>query len=377
MGSFSSQGNDGRSDAFTPVPPPAFDAADVDAATARVTAALDAEGRDAALVDAAAREAVRAFFHAVGSTYGGDGPIDAPMAFRRAGLGADALASAHGIVAEVVLDRFGEASGLLGVSSARAVTKALAKLAGEALAVERAYAAEVAATLEAFSVEADEARVQSTSAADSADMVVMNVKMVTAMVSQIQHGTQSVARGTTDSKGAADKVLAVVEKSDAQIQHLARLGDHIRKVVRVISNIAKETNMLALNAKIEAVRGSDAGRGFGVVAEEVKTLARETGTAAADIEERITEIARATEAAALSMRETRTCVGRIHELVGQISSAAEEQLGLVDGIGTYMNEAAESVEGITQTIVRANERLSAAVARSRTSLAEAASGDTQ
>lgn len=197
-------------------------------------------------------------------------------------------------------------------------------------------------------------------AAESADSVVMNVRMVSAMVSQMQHGMQGVSRGAAEAKRATDQALEGVHTSDAHVQSLAKLGEQIHKIVRTISNIARETNMLALNAKIEAARGADGGKGFAVVADEVKSLARATAAAVDEIEDRVGEIARATELAATSMRQTHESVTRIHDLVVQVADATGEQKGQVDGVGAYLNEAADSVEGIARTIVRAHEQLGAA-----------------
>lgn len=196
-------------------------------------------------------------------------------------------------------------------------------------------------------------------AAESADSVVMNVRMVSAMVSQMQHGMLGVARGASEAKQVTDAALKSVSASDAQVQSLAKLGEQIHKIVRTISNIARETNMLALNAKIEAARGADGGKGFAVVADEVKSLARATAAAVDEIEERVGEIARATELAASSMQQTHENVTRIHDLVVQVADATGEQKGLVDGVGVYLTEAANSVEGIARTIVRAHEQMGA------------------
>ncbi|MFO0713599.1 MAG: methyl-accepting chemotaxis protein [Sandaracinus sp.] len=227
----------------------------------------------------------------------------------------------------------------------------------------------IEAALVEFANEAEVARSQSSSAVDSAQMVVMNVRMVSAMISQIQHGTQQVAASTLDATRVADEALAGAVESDAQIQDLASLGEQIRKLVLTVSNIAQGTNMLALNAKIEAARSGESGKGFAVVADEVKSLSRETARAASEIEERIAAISRATQRAAASMRTAHSSVSRIHELVKTIASSAEEQRDLVDGVGNYIREAADSVEQIAETIGHANDHVAAAIERSRGVLA--------
>ncbi len=251
-----------------------------------------------------------------------------------------------------------------------AANEAIQQEAGPAaLAVCRtgpaADGADAAARLEAFAREVEQAQGETKSASETADAVVLNVRMVDAMMGQIHQGTQAVSSCTDESTAAADAVRAAVESTAAQIEQLAGLGKEIGSFVGVISRIADQTRFLSLNARLEAARAGEHGRGFAVVADAVKGLSSDTVTAVDEVVRRIEGINEATAAVARSMRETQERLIRIHGLVERIAAAVAEQRGIAEGVRTYVNEAADSVEGIGKNISRANQELTAAMARAR------------
>ncbi|TFZ32917.1 methyl-accepting chemotaxis protein, partial [Pseudomonas syringae] len=92
-----------------------------------------------------------------------------------------------------------------------------------------------------------------------------------------------------------------VEMTSEQVQGLAGQAQDISKVLRVIRAIAEQTNLLALNAAIEAARAGEQGRGFAVVADEVRALAHRTQTSTLEIEQMISSIQAGTSQVADSM----------------------------------------------------------------------------
>ena len=179
-----------------------------------------------------------------------------------------------------------------------------------------------------------------------------------------------------------NRVASVVKKSADTVQALGKSSDQIGEIIQVIDDIADQTNLLALNAAIEAARAGEQGRGFAVVADEVRKLAERTTKATKEIATMIKQIQKDTEGAVVSMKlgteevekgkaladkagQSLTEIIRgseeVVDLVTQVAAASEEQSSAaeqisknIEGISNVTNESAAGV----QEIARASEDLS-------------------
>ncbi|WP_374512513.1 methyl-accepting chemotaxis protein [Niveibacterium sp.] len=139
-------------------------------------------------------------------------------------------------------------------------------------------------------------------------------------------GAAVVTRVVSEVRGVADAVAHAAEV----VEELGRHSDEISKIVGVIKEVADQTNLLALNAAIEAARAGEQGRGFAVVADEVRKLAERTAKSTQEITTMIDAIQRGTRSAVESMK---TGVERVEQGVGLTEEAGVSMQAIHRGAG--------------------------------------------
>lgn len=122
------------------------------------------------------------------------------------------------------------------------------------------------------------------------------------------------------------------------ISGLSETADNINKFVTTITNISDQTNLLALNAAIEAARAGDAGRGFSVVADEVRALATETNTSASEVADLVQKIIVSTRDAVDAVSELRENNEHLSSGVDSLNGTYEEIVGCFSGMQTALSE---------------------------------------
>ncbi len=154
-----------------------------------------------------------------------------------------------------------------------------------------------------------------------------------------------------------EAISAAVSASAASVTELGKRGEQIGQIIDVINDIADQTNLLALNAAIEAARAGEHGRGFAVVADEVRKLADRTTKATAEVAESINAIQKETSEAVQRMNagteEVKTGVGRATEAgqsLQQIVSSAKEVAGMIQSIAAAAEQQSAASEEISRSV---------------------------
>ena len=197
-----------------------------------------------------------------------------------------------------------------------------------------------------------------------------------ATVQEVAKNAGSASTASAETKQKAEAGAQVVEKAVHSIEQvhqmslelkddMAQLNEHaqdITRIMNVISDIADQTNLLALNAAIEAARAGEAGRGFAVVADEVRKLAEKTMASTTDVGNAIKAIQESTTKSMTSVDNAVTQIAQATEYANQSGQALQEIVATVEATGDQVNaiataseEQSAASEEINQSIVQVND----------------------
>jgi len=205
-----------------------------------------------------------------------------------------------------------------------------------------------------------------------------NVSAVAAAANELSASITEISNQLSHTADVVRVAATEAEATDGEITGLSAGAEKIGEVVSLIRQIAAQTNLFALNATIEAARAGEAGRGFSVVASEVKSLAVQTAKATEDIAQHILGVQNSTSSAvatiqriASRMQEINQCTNAVTDSITRQSAATSEishnvagaasGTGLVSAVLSEVAGAANEAQQSAQIVLEASERVEKAV----------------
>jgi methyl-accepting chemotaxis protein len=191
---------------------------------------------------------------------------------------------------------------------------------------------------------------QASVVADASGQTTTNVQMVASATEELTSSIAEISRQVAQSAQISARAVEDARRTGDTAQSLAAGAQKIGDVVTLIQTIAEQTNLLALNATIEAARAGEAGKGFAVVASEVKSLAGQTAKATTEISEQVAAIQAASDQTVAAIRDVTDVIAEIDKIGGAIASAVEQQGSATQEIARNVQQAAHGTEEVTANI---------------------------
>jgi methyl-accepting chemotaxis protein len=209
---------------------------------------------------------------------------------------------------------------------------------------------EMQSTATAMTSIADGSARQANAVAAAAEEASANVQTVAASAEELTSSITEISRQVEQSSAISSQAAVQAKTTDHEVEALSQAATKIGEVIKLISDIADRTNLLALNATIEAARAGEAGRGFAIVASEVKGLAQQTARATEDIAKQVDAIQTATARSVEAIREIATTITAVSAASTAIASAVEEQGAATREIARNVQQASAGTSQVTQNI---------------------------
>ena len=177
-----------------------------------------------------------------------------------------------------------------------------------------------------------------------------NAQSIASAITEMSASISEIGRQAETATQTAETAVARASDIGRIVNGLTEVAGNVAGVLGLIRDIAGKTNLLALNATIEAARAGEAGRGFNVVATEVKSLAKQTTDATAEIESQIASVQRTAQEAADAISEITQVINGMNESTGAIFAAVTQQSAATQEIVRNVTEATAKTQEVASVI---------------------------
>ena len=226
---------------------------------------------------------------------------------------------------------------------------------GEIVGSVASASSELQATAAAMATSAEQSSEQSQKVSSALVEASAGVTAAAAASDEFAMSIGEISRQASSSAELARKASTAAIDADETISELTESAAKVGKVVELISTIAQRTNLLALNASIEAARGGEAGRGFAVVATEVKELATQTGKATEQVAAQIRTMQDTTTASVTALRDIAEQIKQLETSAVSIAAAVDQQSVAGQDLARSIDLAARSAEEVSSNIAQVRE----------------------
>ncbi len=177
-----------------------------------------------------------------------------------------------------------------------------------------------------------------------------NMETVAAATAELSGAAHEISQNVSKSAQIARDAVMQVEQARQTVGSLNTATERIGSIVELIEEIASQTNLLALNATIEAARAGEAGRGFSVVAQEVKSLAAQTARATQDIVVSINEVQTTTKAAVDAISMIGGAIGQVDQITQRVAEGVQAQTHATGEVARNIEQAFAGIREISGNI---------------------------
>lgn len=222
---------------------------------------------------------------------------------------------------------------------------------GDIVSVVASAATELQSGAKNLSEMADQTSSQTAAVAAATEEASSSVQTVASAAEELSASISEINRQVEESSRIAGDAVNEVKRTDATVSTLSDAASQIGDVVKLIQDIAEQTNLLALNATIEAARAGEAGKGFAVVASEVKNLANQTAKATEEISGKIVTVQNVSKEAVDAIRSIGSIIEHIDEITKTIFEALRQQDAATKEISNNVQQASAGTSEVSSSIV--------------------------